>query len=202
MFILYWYMHNDHRVQGQQTFVLYAFNILMKCELWFLLVQQIKKGLLTLVVRTSLRVGALCGQTQVAQLCRSRSLSSTTGMNRVSADMGDCNYLNNSSNTMSILGQPAKPRDRIMIEIILQKGRPQGKNGHCSYWLWQLFDHLSFFWYFCNQNIKQFNSVSLTGRAGCFSQFLLITNKIFSHVVFFLYCAKETVYSESENVWN
>ncbi|XP_030269496.1 pro-interleukin-16 isoform X2 [Sparus aurata] len=83
--------------------------------------KQIKKGLLTLVVRTSLRVGALCGQTQVAQLCRSRSLSSTTGMNRVSADMGDCNYLNNSSNTMSIPGQPAKPRDRIMIEIILQK---------------------------------------------------------------------------------
>ncbi|XP_073320336.1 pro-interleukin-16 [Pagrus major] len=84
--------------------------------------KQIKKGLLTLVVRTSLRVGALCGQTQVAQLCRSRSLSSTTGMARVSADIGDCSYLNNNcSNTMSIPGQPAKPRDRIMIEIILQK---------------------------------------------------------------------------------
>uniref|UniRef100_A0A8C4DNU0 Interleukin 16 n=1 Tax=Dicentrarchus labrax TaxID=13489 RepID=A0A8C4DNU0_DICLA len=60
----------------------------------------IKKGLLTLVVRTSLRVGALCGQAQIAQLCRSRSLSSTTGMARIS---------------------PAKPRDRIMMEIILQK---------------------------------------------------------------------------------
>ncbi|KAE8297660.1 Pro-interleukin-16 Interleukin-16 [Larimichthys crocea] len=84
--------------------------------------KQIKKGLLTLVVRTSLRVGALCGQAQVAQLCRSRSLSSTTGMARVSADMGDYNYLNNNcSNTLNMPGQPAKPRDRIMIEIILQK---------------------------------------------------------------------------------
>lgn len=86
-----------------------------------------KKGLLTLVVRTSLRVGALCGQAQVAQLCRSRSLSSTTGMARVSADMGDYNYLNNIySNTLSVPGQPAKPRDRIMMEIILQKGQSQG----------------------------------------------------------------------------
>ncbi|KAG8001670.1 Pro-interleukin-16 [Nibea albiflora] len=84
--------------------------------------KQIKKGLLTLVVRTSLRVGALCGQAQVAQLCRSRSLSSTTGMARVSADMGDYNYLNNNcSNTLNMPGQLAKPRDRIMIEIILQK---------------------------------------------------------------------------------
>ncbi|XP_070758841.1 pro-interleukin-16 [Enoplosus armatus] len=84
--------------------------------------KQIKKGLLTLVVRTSLRVGALCGQLQVAQLCRSRSLSSTTAMARVSADMGDYNYLNNTcSNTLSVPGQPAKPRDRIMMEIILQK---------------------------------------------------------------------------------
>ncbi|XP_068586919.1 pro-interleukin-16 [Cebidichthys violaceus] len=84
--------------------------------------KQIKKGLLTVVVRTSLRVGALCGQSQVAQLCRSRSLSSTTGMARASADMGDYNYLNNAcSNTLSVPGQPAKPRDRIMMEIILQK---------------------------------------------------------------------------------
>ncbi|XP_068457645.1 pro-interleukin-16 isoform X2 [Clinocottus analis] len=84
--------------------------------------KQMKKGLLTLVVRTSLRVGALCGQSQVAQLCRSRSLSSTTGMSRASADMGDYNYLNNTcSNTPSVPGQPAKPRDRIMMEIILQK---------------------------------------------------------------------------------
>uniref|UniRef100_A0A3B5B1P2 PDZ domain-containing protein n=1 Tax=Stegastes partitus TaxID=144197 RepID=A0A3B5B1P2_9TELE len=78
--------------------------------------KQIKKGLLTLVVRTSLRVGALCGQAQVAQLCRSRSLSTTTGMARVSADMGDYNYLN-----ICIPGQPAKPRDRVMMEIVLQK---------------------------------------------------------------------------------
>lgn len=86
--------------------------------------QQIKKGLLTLVVRTSLRVGALCGQAQVAQLCRSRSLSSTTGMARVSADMGDYNYLSNTcGNTLSVPGQPAKPRDRVMMEIVLQKGQ-------------------------------------------------------------------------------
>ncbi|XP_026234770.1 pro-interleukin-16 isoform X2 [Anabas testudineus] len=83
--------------------------------------KQIKKGLLTLVVRTSLRVGALCGQVQVAQLCRSRSLSSTTGMARVSADMGDYNCLNTYSNTLSISGEPVKPRDRVMMEIVLQK---------------------------------------------------------------------------------
>uniref|UniRef100_UPI003AAEF497 pro-interleukin-16 n=1 Tax=Centroberyx gerrardi TaxID=166262 RepID=UPI003AAEF497 len=84
--------------------------------------KQIKKGLLTLAVRTSLRVGALCGQAQVAQLCRSRSLSSTTGMARVSADMGDYNYLTNgSNNTLTVPGQPAKPRDRIMMEITLHK---------------------------------------------------------------------------------
>uniref|UniRef100_A0A3P8RJY7 PDZ domain-containing protein n=1 Tax=Amphiprion percula TaxID=161767 RepID=A0A3P8RJY7_AMPPE len=61
--------------------------------------KQIKKGLLTLVVRTSLRVGALCGH----------------------ADLGDYNYLNICSNALSIPGQPAKPRDCIMMEIILQK---------------------------------------------------------------------------------
>ncbi|KAM3876865.1 pro-interleukin-16 [Diretmus argenteus] len=84
--------------------------------------KQIKKGLLTLAVRTSLRVGALCGQAQVAQLCRSRSLSSTTGMARVSADMGDYNYLANAgNNTLSVPGQLTKPRDRIMMEITLHK---------------------------------------------------------------------------------
>ncbi|XP_047435902.1 pro-interleukin-16 [Mugil cephalus] len=83
--------------------------------------KQIKKGLLTLVVRTSLRVGAVCGQAQVAQLCRSRSLSSTAGMARISADMGDYNYLNMCSNAENIQGQPAKPRDRVMMEIVLQK---------------------------------------------------------------------------------
>lgn len=85
--------------------------------------QQIKKGLLTLVVRTSLRVEALSGQAQVAQLCRLCSLSSTTGIARISADMRDSSYLTNScSNTLSIPRQPAKPRDRIMMEIVLQKG--------------------------------------------------------------------------------
>ncbi|XP_056134699.1 pro-interleukin-16 [Lampris incognitus] len=84
--------------------------------------KQIKKGLLTLVVRTSLRVGALCGQAQVAQLCRSRSLSSSTGIARISTDMGDYNYLTNiSNNALSVSGQPAKPRDRIMMEITLHK---------------------------------------------------------------------------------
>ncbi|CAN9506853.1 unnamed protein product [Ophioblennius macclurei] len=83
--------------------------------------KQIKKGLLTLVVRTSLRVGALCGQSQAAPLCRSRSLSSTTAMARISADMGDYNYLNSCNNTMSIPGQLAKPGDRVVMEICLQK---------------------------------------------------------------------------------
>ncbi|XP_071344385.1 pro-interleukin-16 isoform X2 [Trachinotus anak] len=84
--------------------------------------KQIKKGLLTLVVRTSLRVEALCGQAQVGQLCRSHSLSSTKGMARISADMEDSSYLSNTcSNTLSVPGQLVKPRDRIMMEIILQK---------------------------------------------------------------------------------
>ncbi|XP_042340749.1 pro-interleukin-16 [Plectropomus leopardus] len=84
--------------------------------------KQIKKGLLTLVVRTSLHLGALCGQAQVAQLCRSRSLSSTTAMARVSADMENYNFLNNDCiNSLSVPGQPVKPRDRIMVEIILHK---------------------------------------------------------------------------------
>uniref|UniRef100_A0A8L0DNY5 Pro-interleukin-16 n=1 Tax=Oncorhynchus mykiss TaxID=8022 RepID=A0A8L0DNY5_ONCMY len=88
--------------------------------------QQIKKGLLTLVVRTSLRVGALCGQAAVAQLCRSRSLSSSTGMSRVSTEMGDYNYLSDvtTANThTNTVPQPplAKPRDRVMMEITLHK---------------------------------------------------------------------------------
>ncbi|XP_055036121.2 pro-interleukin-16 isoform X1 [Misgurnus anguillicaudatus] len=74
--------------------------------------KQVKKGLLTLVVRTSLRVGALPGsQGQVSQLCRSRSLSSSTGISRASADLGEYNCL----------GNPAKPQDRVMMEITLQK---------------------------------------------------------------------------------
>ncbi|KAI1889711.1 hypothetical protein AGOR_G00165760 [Albula goreensis] len=73
--------------------------------------KQIKKGLLTLVVRTSLRVGALSSQAQVSQLCRSRSLSSSAGIARTSADMGDYSFLAN----------PAKPKDRIMMGVTLQK---------------------------------------------------------------------------------
>ncbi|XP_041648540.1 pro-interleukin-16 isoform X3 [Cheilinus undulatus] len=83
--------------------------------------KQIKKGVLTLAVRTSLRVGALCGQPQVAHLCRSRSLTSTTGTARVSADMGDYNHLNNSCTNTRSEGTLSKLRDRIMMEIVLQK---------------------------------------------------------------------------------
>ncbi|XP_060739959.1 pro-interleukin-16 isoform X2 [Tachysurus vachellii] len=72
--------------------------------------KQVKKGLLTLVVRT--RLGAVVGsQTQVAQLCRSKSLSSTAGISRASDELAD----------FPNLGSHAKPRDRIMMEIILQK---------------------------------------------------------------------------------
>ncbi|XP_061613924.1 pro-interleukin-16 isoform X5 [Phyllopteryx taeniolatus] len=84
--------------------------------------KQIRKGLLTLVVRTSLRVGALCGQAQVVQLCRSRSLSSTTSMARISEDLGDYNYKVCNNSRVTVPCSPAKPGDRIMMEIILQKG--------------------------------------------------------------------------------
>ncbi|XP_007258207.3 pro-interleukin-16 isoform X1 [Astyanax mexicanus] len=74
--------------------------------------KQVKKGLLTLVVRTSLRMDALSGSgTQAAQLCRSRSLSSSAGISRTSADLAEYTYLGNA----------VKARDRIMMEIILQK---------------------------------------------------------------------------------
>ncbi|XP_051575651.1 pro-interleukin-16-like, partial [Myxocyprinus asiaticus] len=74
--------------------------------------KQVKKGLLTLVVRTSLRIGALPGsQGQVSQLCRSRSLSTSTNISQASADLGDYNCLNNHT----------KPQDRVMMEITLQK---------------------------------------------------------------------------------
>lgn len=80
-----------------------------------------RKGLLTLVVRTSLRLGTLCGPTQ---LCRSRSLSSTTDMARDNTDLGNFNYLNNNcSNTLSLSGPPAN-RDRVVMEMVLQKGQP------------------------------------------------------------------------------
>lgn len=89
-----------------------------------LTVQQVKKGLLTLVVKTNVRVGAVCSQAQEAQLCRSHSLGSTAGMARVSADMGDYDYLkDNSKDTLSSQSRPAKPKDRIMMEIVLHKGQ-------------------------------------------------------------------------------
>lgn len=79
----------------------------------FLCAKQIKKGLLMLVVRTSLRPGVLASQAQAAQLCRSRSLSSSTAISRASADMTDCSFT----------AIPAKPQDRVVMEISLQKGR-------------------------------------------------------------------------------
>lgn len=89
----------------------------------FVNVQQVRKGLLTLVVRTSLRLGTLCGP---AQLCRSRSLSSTTDMARDNSDQGNYNYLNNNcSNTLSLSAPPAN-RDRIIMEMVLHKGQPVG----------------------------------------------------------------------------
>uniref|UniRef100_A0A8C6UXK6 PDZ domain-containing protein n=1 Tax=Neogobius melanostomus TaxID=47308 RepID=A0A8C6UXK6_9GOBI len=54
--------------------------------------KQIRKGVLSLVVRTSLRVDALCGPSQLA-LCRSRSLSSTAAVSRMSADLTDLSYI-------------------------------------------------------------------------------------------------------------
>ncbi|XP_061671573.1 pro-interleukin-16 isoform X9 [Syngnathoides biaculeatus] len=83
--------------------------------------KQIRKGLLILVVRTSLRVGTLCGQAQEAQLCRSRSLSSTTSMARISDDMGDYNYKICNNSRVDVPSSSTKPGDRIMMEIILQK---------------------------------------------------------------------------------
>ncbi|XP_049573344.1 pro-interleukin-16 isoform X2 [Syngnathus scovelli] len=83
--------------------------------------KQIKKGLLTLVVRTSLRVGALCGQAQVAQLCRSRSLNSATGMAGLSDEMRDYDFKTCNNSIINIPSAPTKEGDRIMMEIILHK---------------------------------------------------------------------------------
>ncbi|XP_023698834.2 uncharacterized protein [Paramormyrops kingsleyae] len=76
--------------------------------------KQIKKGLLTLVVRTSLRQGALLSRAQASKLCRSRSLSSGTSISRGSVDLGDYGF---SADQTS----PTKPKDRVMIEITLQR---------------------------------------------------------------------------------
>ncbi|KAJ0001595.1 hypothetical protein NQD34_001391 [Periophthalmus magnuspinnatus] len=113
--------------------------------------KQIRKGVLSLVVRTSLRVDALCGPTQMA-LCRSRSLSSTAAVSRMSADIADLGYLRSpahlpsspayrpsshayqltshaphhpasspASNSLTVPEQSHKPRDRVMMEIVLHK---------------------------------------------------------------------------------
>ncbi|XP_037835967.1 pro-interleukin-16 isoform X1 [Kryptolebias marmoratus] len=87
--------------------------------------KQIRKGLVTLVVKTSLHAGALCGPDQVSQLSRSRSLSSTTGLAPLGSDLGrpgsELSPVKDSSNTLSLTDQPVKPRDRIMKEITLHK---------------------------------------------------------------------------------
>ncbi|KAK7912934.1 hypothetical protein WMY93_013145 [Mugilogobius chulae] len=89
--------------------------------------KQIRKGVLTLVVRTSLRVDALCGPSQMS-LCRSRSLSSTAAVSRMSADIAVLSYLHSpahqSTSTPNSLTAPElshKPRDRVMMEIVLHK---------------------------------------------------------------------------------
>lgn len=91
--------------------------------------QQIKKGLVTLVVKTSLHGGAVRGRNQGFQLSRSRSLSSATGLAWLGSDgtwLGsDLSSLKDSSNTPTPTDQPIKPRDRIMKEIILHKGQHQ-----------------------------------------------------------------------------
>uniref|UniRef100_A0A8C9S734 PDZ domain-containing protein n=1 Tax=Scleropages formosus TaxID=113540 RepID=A0A8C9S734_SCLFO len=78
--------------------------------------KQIKKGMLTLVVRTRLRQEALSGQSQAQapQLCRSRSLSSSTAISRASVDLGDYRF------TCDLAG-PNKPNHRVVMEITLQK---------------------------------------------------------------------------------
>ncbi|KAM6942748.1 pro-interleukin-16 [Xenentodon cancila] len=74
--------------------------------------KQIKKGILTLAVRTSVRVRAPCGLEPVSQLCRSPAMAG------VEASAAEYGCMNNCSNTL-IPGQ--KLRDRIMMDIVLQK---------------------------------------------------------------------------------
>ncbi|XP_041082600.1 pro-interleukin-16-like isoform X1 [Polyodon spathula] len=77
--------------------------------------KQTKKGLLTLAVRTSLRIGASTSSSGVSHLCRSRSLSSSATINSrgscSSPVLADCSFLTS----------PAKPKDRIMMDITLHK---------------------------------------------------------------------------------
>ncbi|XP_072320966.1 pro-interleukin-16-like isoform X2 [Eucyclogobius newberryi] len=91
--------------------------------------KQIRKGVLTLVVRTSLRVDALCGPSQMA-LCRSRSLSSTAAVSRMSADVAVLSYLGGPAphpspscarDSLTVPELSHKPRDRVMMEIALHK---------------------------------------------------------------------------------
>ncbi|XP_058854909.1 pro-interleukin-16-like isoform X2 [Acipenser ruthenus] len=77
--------------------------------------KQTKKGLLTLAVRTSLRIGASSSSSGVSHLCRSRSLSSSATISSRGScsgpELADCSFL----------PSPAKPKDRIMMEITLHK---------------------------------------------------------------------------------
>lgn len=91
--------------------------------------KQVRKGVLSLVVRTSLRVDVLYGPSLA--LCRSRSLSSTAAVSRMSADLSDVGFLRSPSPFSPAPCSPAhsattpdlshKPRDRVMMEIILHK---------------------------------------------------------------------------------
>uniref|UniRef100_A0AAV2LTB7 Pro-interleukin-16 n=1 Tax=Knipowitschia caucasica TaxID=637954 RepID=A0AAV2LTB7_KNICA len=74
----------------------------------------IRKGVLTLVVRTSLRVD-VCVPSQLA-LCRSRSLSSTAGVSRISSDLSDLSLDQSPAPDLS-----HKPQDRVVMEIALHK---------------------------------------------------------------------------------
>ncbi|MGH0174327.1 UNVERIFIED_CONTAM: hypothetical protein FKN15_067918 [Acipenser sinensis] len=77
--------------------------------------KQTKKGLLTLAVRTSLRIGASPSSSGVSHLCRSRSLSSSATI----SSRGNCSGPELADS--SFLPSPAKPKDRIMMEITLHK---------------------------------------------------------------------------------
>ncbi|XP_039628693.1 pro-interleukin-16 isoform X2 [Polypterus senegalus] len=75
--------------------------------------KQIRKGLLTLTVRTSLRTGIL-SSTTVSQLCRSQSLSSNGCISQDSCPGSE-------SPGYNFLPSPARPKDRIIMEITLNK---------------------------------------------------------------------------------
>lgn len=86
---------------------------------------------MTLVVKTSLHVGALSGPEQLSRLSRSHSLSSTTGL-ALGSGVGrlgsDLNPRKDSSKTLSLGDQEVNPRDRILKEVVLNKGQQQSEH--------------------------------------------------------------------------